>query len=106
MSTSVSEVGRIAVGGTTAENTATVTPISINSSTTIVFPAKMTAVTAAPTLPNRPILLDGTLECSLVMEGTSNAKYTTNGVTPTSTIGQLLAPANGAAVLVIRGRDT
>lgn len=102
MSQSVSEVGRDVYKGTTAENTAAVTPISINAATGITLPAKP----SSGGIPGaRPDLLNGPLEAYVSIEGTANSRYTINGVTPTAAIGELLVPSNGIVKLILRGQD-
>lgn len=102
MSLTVSEVGRSVYKGTTAENTAAITPISIDTAKSIVLPA---IPTANPVSGGRPSLVSGPLECLVTIEGANNSRFTVNGVTPTAGIGQLLVPNGGVVSLMLRGQD-
>lgn len=97
MSQSVSEVGRRVWKGTSTENTNAVTPISIDTATAIVLPASPRG--------NGTYHLTGALECEVVIEGNNGSRYTTNGVTPTATVGQLLKPGSGVVSILLRGQD-
>ena len=91
MAQSTFDVGRRPYKGTSTENTAAVTPISITTATALVLPA----------IPSGG---GGPLDCLIVIEGTNNCRFTTNGVTPTTTIGQLLVPSNGVISMTLSGQ--
>lgn len=93
MANATYDVGRAVYRGTSTENTNTVTPIGIDTAKSIVLPA----------IPSTKG--GGVLECLIVVEGASNSRFTTNGITPTATVGQLLVPSNGVTSLVLHGQD-
>lgn len=103
MAQSTSEVGRRVYKGTAAENTAAVTPIAITAAIGIVLPAKSTGNAGA----NGKMDLAGVLECNVVIEGTAVSRYTTNGITPTGAVGQLVAAPTATAPvsILLRGQD-
>jgi hypothetical protein len=92
MANATYDVGRRVYKGTPTENAAALTAINIDAAKTI-------------TLPAIPVGGGGVLEALVVIEGASNSRFTTNGVTPTATVGQLLVPSNGVTSLVLRGSD-
>ena len=90
MASAVYEVGRRVYKGSSTENTNAVTAIGIDTAKSIVLPAS-------------PIGGGGPLECLVVIEGASNSRFTTNGVTPTASVGQLIVPSNGVASMTLHG---
>ena len=72
------------------------TPASINASYTLVKPTTAQRLTSP-----------GTMYCFITMEGTITARYTTNGVTPTTTVGNLLPAATATipTTLTLRGEE-
>lgn len=104
MAQTVSEVGQRVYKGTSAENTTAVTPINIDTVKTIVLPAKPTSNTRGNLT---KALLNGTLVCVVSVEGTSVARFTVNGVVPTTLVGELIpAPtATAPSKITLRGQD-